>query len=175
MSGLTNLVKSRDKEKYLYSGYRIAFEWNFGNDYARNITIFGVDTSLSSHADNLENNFLVPGEGDTFGINGSFGAPEKKNKLILVKQTQNFAWVYIIMLIICICLLKEKNYWSLKLTMKMLTFQHNYLGSISNRFSAAEFREVSLNENVHDFSIDYNSVNKSDILLIHKYLMQRIT
>ena len=59
--------------------------------------------------------------------------------------------------------------------MKMLTFQHNYLGSISNRFSATEFREVSLNENVHDFSIDYNSVNKSDILLIHKYLMQRIT
>ena len=90
MSGLTNLVKSRDKEKYLYSGYRIAFEWNFGNDYARNITIFGVDTSLSSHADNLENNFLVPGEGDTFGINGSFGAPEKKKNNNFSKANAKF-------------------------------------------------------------------------------------
>ena len=88
---MTNVVKNSNKEKHVYSDYRIAFEWSFGNDYARNITIFGVDTSLLSHADNLENNFLVPGEGDTFGINGSFGAPEKKKKLILVKQTQNFA------------------------------------------------------------------------------------
>ena len=66
----------------MYSGYGIAFdgkgEWSFGNDYARNLIIFGVYNSSSSHADNLKNNFLVLGEGDTFGINGSFGAPEKK-------------------------------------------------------------------------------------------------
>ena len=34
---------------------------------------------------------LVLGERDTFGINGSFGVPEKKKLvLILLKQTQNF-------------------------------------------------------------------------------------
>ena len=60
----------------------------FGNYYARNVIIFGADNSSSSHADNLENNFL--GEGDTFGINGGFGVPVKK-VFILVKQTQNFA------------------------------------------------------------------------------------
>ena len=45
-------------------------------------------------------------EGPTFGINGSsflvnqkFGSPEKNLILILVKQTQNCAWVCIIMLI----------------------------------------------------------------------------
>ena len=32
-------------------------------------------------------------------------------------------------------------------------------------------REVSLNGNVYDFSVDYNSIDKSDILNIHKYLM----
>ena len=42
------------------------------------VIIFGVDNSSSSHADNLQNNFLMLGEGDTLGINGSFGAPEKK-------------------------------------------------------------------------------------------------
>ena len=51
---------------------------------------------------------LVSGEGDTFGINGSFDAPEKSLVLILVKQMQNFPWVYIIILIIIICLLMEK-------------------------------------------------------------------
>ena len=37
------------------------------------------------------------------------------------------------------------------------------LGSISNGFSAAESREVSLNRNVYHFSVDYGSTDKSDI------------
>ena len=40
------------------------------------------------------------GEGNTFGINASFGAPDKNIILILVKQKQNFAWVCIIIMII---------------------------------------------------------------------------
>ena len=47
------------------------------------------------------------------------------------------------------------------------------LGSISDEFSSTEPREVSLNGNVHDFSVDYNSIDKSDILNIHKYLMTK--
>ena len=42
--------------KVVYSGYGIAFdgkgEWGFGNDLARNVIIFGVDNSVSSHANN---------------------------------------------------------------------------------------------------------------------------
>ena len=65
----------------------------------------------------------MPGEGPTFGINGKFGSPDKKNLvLILVKETQNFVWVCIIILIIIICLLMEKKYLSLKLTIKILNF-----------------------------------------------------
>ena len=45
------------------------------------------------------------------------------------------------------------------------------LGSISNGLIALESREVSLNGNVYDFSVDYNFIDKSDILNIHKYLM----
>ena len=48
-----------------------------------------------------------------------------------------------------------------------------WLGSTSNGFSATESREVSINGNVYDISFDYNSVNKSDILNIHKYLMAK--
>ena len=66
----------------MYSGHGIAFngkgEWSFGDDYAKNVVIFGVDNSLSFHVDNLKSNFSVLGEGYTFGINGSFGTQEKK-------------------------------------------------------------------------------------------------
>ena len=47
------------------------------------------------------------------------------------------------------------------------------LGSIYDEFSATESREVFLNGNVYNFSVDYNSNNKSDILNIHKYLMTK--
>ena len=47
------------------------------------------------------------------------------------------------------------------------------LESISNGFSVAESRVVFLNENVYDFSVDYNSIDKSDIINIHKCLMTK--
>ena len=93
--GATDIIKNSDKETYLYSGYGIALngrvEWSFGNDCARNVVIFGVDNSSSPHTDNQKTEFLILDEGDTFGINGSFGDPEKDSVLILVKQEQNFA------------------------------------------------------------------------------------
>ena len=42
---------------------------------------------------------------------------------------------------------------------------------MSDGFSATESREVSLNENLCKFTVDYNSFDKSDILNIYKYLM----
>ena len=57
----TNKVENGDKEKYVYSGYGATFDnacsWSFGNDFARNIIIFGIDNSLSSHSDNSKNIF----------------------------------------------------------------------------------------------------------------------
>ena len=62
--------------------YSVAFDgagsWNFGNDFARNVVIFGVDNSWSFDTDNREKNFLVLGEGPTYGITGIFCSPEKK-------------------------------------------------------------------------------------------------
>ena len=78
----------------MYSGYEITFDSagsrNFNNDTDRNVIIFGVDNSSSSHAGNLKNNLLVLGEGDTFGINGSFGAPEKKLSIHFSKANTKF-------------------------------------------------------------------------------------
>ena len=57
----TSVVNNSDKEKYLYRGYGITFDsagsWSFNSNTARNVIIFGVDNSSSSHADNHKNNF----------------------------------------------------------------------------------------------------------------------
>ena len=58
---MTNIIRSSDKEKNLYSDYEIAFnekgERSFGNDYARYITIFSVDSDSSSRPNNPKNIF----------------------------------------------------------------------------------------------------------------------
>ena len=83
MFGLTNIGKDSDKGKYVHNSYGITFDgkgkWRFDNGYARNVIIFGVDNSSSSHIDNLKNYFLILGEGDTFGTNESFDAPVKNS------------------------------------------------------------------------------------------------
>ena len=47
------------------------------------------------------------------------------------------------------------------------------LRSISNGFSATESKKVSLNGNMYDFSVNYNSLDKSKVLNIHKYSMTK--
>ena len=48
--GAASVVKISDKERYVHSGYGIAFDGNgersFDNEYARNVTIFGVGHHL---------------------------------------------------------------------------------------------------------------------------------
>ena len=42
------------------------------------------------------------------------------------------------------------------------------LGSISNEFDSNDWKEVSFKGNVYDFSVEYNAVDKSNILNLHK-------
>ena len=87
--GPTNTVKTTEKENYVCSGYGIIFDnadsRSFDNDFARNVIIFGVYKSSSSHSDNHKNNFSVLGEGTIYGTIGSFGSPEKKININFTK------------------------------------------------------------------------------------------
>ena len=49
-----------------------------------------MDNSSTFYSDNGKNKFLILSEVPTFGINGSFGSPEKILMLVLVKQTKIF-------------------------------------------------------------------------------------
>ena len=142
-----------------YISYGIVLDvkgsWNFGNEFARNVVIFGVNFSSSSHSISHKNNFLVLGEGPTFDINGSVSSPEKKSSVNFVDANITF------------CLILHRNgdnsylfvdgieISKFKVDNENVNFPaHLCLGSISNGFGATESREVSLKGNVYDFSID---------------------
>ena len=112
--------------------------------------------------------FLILGEGPSYGINGSFGSPEKKFSINFTKANTRF----------CLSLhyngdnsylfVNGKEIFKFKADDKNVNFPTQFCpGNISNGFSNTEFREVSFNGNVYDFSVNYNSIDKSDILNIH--------
>ena len=88
MFNWSRYISKKFKSKFTYNGRGIAFDGegssSFDNDFAKNLVIFGVDNSSSSHTDNQKNNFL--GQGSTRGVNDSTGEAEKKLVLTLVEQ-----------------------------------------------------------------------------------------
>ena len=146
MFGVTNIAKNSDKQKYVYSSFGIAFDWkgdwSFDNDYARNVIIFGVDNSSSSHADNLKNNFLILGDGDTFSINGSFGALEKKFSINSSKANTKFCLSLHYNADNSYLFVNGKEIIKFKADNKNVNFLIRFcLGSISDGFSVTESRK----------------------------------
>ena len=48
------------------------------------------------------------------------------------------------------------------------------LGNISKNFSVDKMKKIGLNGYVYDFSVDYNVIDTSNIINIHKYLMKKM-
>ena len=88
--GAIEITKNADTSKYNYKGYGICFdeggtfgqtirEGNFDHTTnARNVLIFGVDMSFSTHKTNKANNIYVMGELFVQGINDTTLYAEKK-------------------------------------------------------------------------------------------------
>ena len=59
---MSTIIKNTDKEKLVHWGHGIVFDgkgsWFFGNDFARNVVVFGVNNSLSSHPNKCKNKFF---------------------------------------------------------------------------------------------------------------------
>ena len=111
-------------------------------------------------------------EGTTDDINGSVCSAEKKVSTSFGKARTIF----------CLSLhhngdksyfcVNGKKIYNLKVDNKNIKFPVQFCsGNISEKFNALESREVSFKGNLCDFSVDYNAIDKSDILNIHKYLM----
>ena len=89
--GTVKLTKYLDIDQYKHSGYGIGFErkryYSTGNEIDRNILIFGVDMSSSSHIDNIKRNISLLGKGPTQGLEHRMVA----EKLYSTKSTKHCA------------------------------------------------------------------------------------
>ena len=140
---------------YCGTRFRSKSSWSLSNDSARNSIIFDVDNSLSSHAHNCKNSFLVLGEDQNFGINGRFRSPEKNIRIDFSKANTK----------LCLSLhynadnsyffVNRKEIFKFKGDSNKVNFPNEFcLRSVPNGFSNTESREVSLNRDMHYFSVD---------------------
>ena len=138
----------------------------FQNDFGRNI-----NNSSSSHTDNCKN-ISFDARWKTYFINASFAPPEKKFNF----SKENTKWCLILHYNggNTYFLLNGKEIFKFKTDKRNVKFPPQLcLESISNWFSATEFIEETLKGKVNDFSVDYNSIDKSNILNINKFLMAK--
>ena len=104
----------------------------------------------------------------SYGINRSFGSRARKFSFNFTEANTNFWWNFHYNADDSL-FINLKEVFKSKVKHKKL----NFPTSITNGFSATESREVSLNGNVYEFSVDYNSIDKSFILNIHNYLITK--
>ena len=128
--------------------------------------------SSSSHTDNCKNNFWILRKGPTYGINGSFGSPEKKVNINFSKANTKFYLSLPYNYNNSYLFVNGKEIFKFKPDNRNVNFATQFcLRYISNGFGAINSRKLSLKGNAYDLSVDYTVIDKFDILNIHKYLM----
>ena len=102
-----------------------------------------------------------------YGMNGSFVTPEKNFNINFAKANTKFSLSLHYNSNNSHLFVDGKEIFKFKADNKNV----NFLNFVSEVYLMDLV--LSLNRNVYDFSVDYNSIDKSDILNIHKYLMTK--
>ena len=107
--GAVKITKNANTSHYRYERYGICFDgessFSFGNKIdAKNVIIFGVNTSNSSHSTNKTQNIYVLGKDFVQGINNTTIYAEKIYKTVLQSKVKDLYCHYTIMVIILIYL-----------------------------------------------------------------------
>ena len=176
--GAVKRTKNNDIDKYKYSGYGIGFDSGgtflfLGDSFGVNVIIFGVDMSISVHANNKINNILVLGKGFIQGLIDTTIYEEKTYSINFTKTKVKFclslhyngdnSYLFVNGKEICKFKAKDSEIVPCPLC----------LGNISKDFSVDNMKKIGLYGQVHEFSIDYDAIANDKILGIHKYLMRK--
>ena len=171
-----SLTKNDDIEKYKYSGYGIGFDkkgfFSVGNGVGRNVIIFGVDMSSSSHIDKRKKVILILGKSPTQVLEHTLTA-EKMYSINFTKNNKN----------ICLSLhYNRANSYLFVNGTEIITFKSKdseivatplCAGNISKDISVDNMKKTGLNRYFYTFSADCDAIAVADILDIHKYLMKK--
>ena len=101
-------------------------------------------------------------------------APGKKNDINFSKSKTKFCLIFHYNGDNIYLFVNRKEIYKFKASNKSVNFPCQfYPGRIYNKFDYVDSEEASLKGNVYDFSVDYGSNDKSDVLNIHMYLMSK--
>ena len=181
-NGLFRAVKATknvNTSHYKYEGYGIAFDgessFSFGNRIdAKNVIIFGVNTSNSSHSTNKTQNIYALGKYFVQGINNTTIYAEKIYKANFTEQSKKF--------VLSLHYNGDNSYLfvngsqGLKFKPSVNYLDRNLLcvGNISSDWSLTNGTKTGLYGNVYEFAIDYVPLTGlKTIHDIYRYLMKK--
>ena len=177
--GAVKITKNANTSHYKYEGYGICFDsessFSFGDRIdAKNVIIFGVNTSNSSHSTNKTQNIYVLGKDFVQGINNTTIYAEKIYKTNFTEQSKKF--------VLSLHYNGDNSYLfvngsqELKFKSSVNYLDRNLLcvGDISSDWSLTNGTKTGFYGNVYKFAIDYVPLSGvKTIYDIHRYLMKK--
>ena len=175
---MTKPGDTTDTDKYIYSSYGLGFErtgqfTHCQGGIARNIIIFGVDSSNSVHTTNKTQNILILDHGLTQKVNNTTIYAEimyspnitAENKIFCLRLHYNNDNSYLFV--------NGKEVAKFKSKKPEIKANQLTLGSISTsaNHSSSDIEDSKLYGNIYD--LDYSPISNDKILDIHAYLMKK--
>ena len=178
------VTKNTDSSKNNYTGYGLCFDegGEFGHTVrqgnfnrvtnAKNVIIFGVDTSSSIHATNRANNIYAMGKELIQGINGTTIYAEK----LFHNNFTEFGVKFVLSLYYNggISYLFANGRQELKFKAKddQIINKKLCLRNLSDQWTTSESEKTGVYGNIYDFAVDYKAINGvKPIYDMHRYLM----
>ena len=172
------IIENDDPDKCSYSGYGVAFTSRsdfslLDGSMGKSIIIFGVDMSSSVHIDNKKKDILILGTGPTQGLDDTMLTAEAQYSINFLRSNRKF------------CLSLHYNgsnsFLFINATKKYLVKAKDseikkYLLSLRNilkDFTGTNMKKPGLNGYVYEFSVDYNIIDTSNVINVHKFLTKK--
>ena len=180
------ITKNTDYSKNNYTGYSLCFDeggefshtvkqGNFNRTTsAKNVIIFGVDTSSSTHATNRANNIYVMGKDFIQGINDT--------NIYAEKQFRNNFTKFGLKFVLSLHYNGDNSYLfangrqELKSKAKddQLINEKLCLGNLSDQWTTSESEKTGVYGTTYDFVVDYRAIiGVRPIYDMHRYLMTK--
>ena len=168
--GATKVTKpddTTDTDKYIYFGYGLGFGSTSQFTHpqggmARNVIMFGVNSSNSVHA--TKKNILILGHSLTQKVNNTTICAEKMYSPNFSAENKMF----------CLSLHYNGNNSYLFVNGKKVTKFRAKISEIkANQLTLGSISTSKLYGNIYDFSVAYSAISSGKILDIHAYLMKK--
>ena len=178
MFGAVKLTKNAETDKYKYSGCGIEFNSQSAfslpdGSIRKNVIISGADMSSSVFTDNRKKDILTLAEGPIQRIDYAALTAEAKYSINFAESNRKFR--------LSLYYNGSKSFLFVNAT-KISQFKAKdsemkkyplCLGNVSKDFTAINMKKAGLNGYFYKFFVDYNIIDTSNIVDVHKYLMKK--